>query len=415
MERQSLLGIATVVAVMAALGCGGDDDGAGGAGATGGTGGTGATGSTGGAGGSGATGGTGGSGGTGGEGGGAGACLDASQHESVFTLDVPELCLVATYTAPFAALSYAPPTWGRHGGPLTLTQAYNGPTPTDELTLTRWAVPAEATGALSTMEVIGPFNAGVTGTDPFFAGVAVDLPDTPLTLVGWADATLAGQLIALDGTTIADAWDAHGYFWGAALSDGTTTRLLHSSLSELGANAADTSGVYAADWNAASPGTPTNGTVDTWGLANGPVAVDADGNAFAVMTDYINGNQILRGWPAAAVAPDTTGSVVGTELWDLPGFGSSLAALAPSGNEGLVFYQAQTFDGNGVVNDDVTLQRYEIDGGAVAPLGVPTTGISLVADNAEVVLFADSANRLWIGTADGSSGSVFYVLDRAAR
>ena len=101
--------------------------------------------------------------------------MAASEHEGVFTLDVPELCLVAKYDAPFAAASYAPPTWGRHGGPLTLAQAYNGPTPTDELTLTRWAVPTEATGTLTTMEVVGPFNAGVTAT-PAKKG---SLPVTP--------------------------------------------------------------------------------------------------------------------------------------------------------------------------------------------------------------------------------------------
>ena len=388
------LGLGAVVASLASMGCGGDDDGtgAGGAGGAGASGGTGGTGGTGGAGGTGGTGGTGGAGGTGG--GGSSPCMAASEHEGVFTLDVPELCLVAKYDAPFAAASYAPPTWGRHGGPLTLAQAYNGPTPTDELTLTRWAVPTEATGTLTTMEVVGPFNAGVTGSDPFFAGVAVDLPDTALTLVGWADSTLAGQLIALDGTTVADSWDVHGYFWGAALSDGTTTRLLHSSLSELDATTSDTSGVYASDWNAASPATPTNATVDTWGLANGPVTVDAEGNAFAVMTDYINGNQTLRAWPSTTVAPGTA---------------------APAGTDGLAFYQPQTFDGNGVVSEDVTLQRYEVVGDAIEAVGAATTGIDLVTDNTEVVLFVDGAGRLWVGVADSLSSAIFYVFDRDAR
>ena len=217
------------------------------------------------------------------------------------------------------------------------------------------------------------------------------------------------------GTTVADSWDVHGYFWGAALSDGTTTRLLHSSLSELDATTSDTSGVYASDWNAASPATPTNATVDTWGLANGPVTVDAEGNAFAVMTDYINGNQTLRAWPSTTVAPGTAASATGAELWDVPGFGSSLAAMAPAGTDGLAFYQPQTFDGNGVVSEDVTLQRYEVVGDAIEAVGAATTGIDLVTDNTEVVLFVDGAGRLWVGVADSLSSAIFYVFDRDAR
>ena len=184
-------------------------------------------------------------------------------------------------------------------------------------------------------------------------------------------------------------------------------------MSELGATSSDTSGIYAADWNAASPSSPTSATVDAWGLANGPVTVDAEGNAFAVMTDYINGNQTLRAWPSTAVAPGTTAPLMGTELWVLPGFGSSLAAMAPAGADGLAFYQSQTFDGNGVVNEDVTLQRYEVSGDAVDPKGAASTGIDLVTDNTEVVLFVDGTGRLWLGVSDSLSSAVFYVLDRA--
>src|SRR5690606_14523186 len=136
-------------------------------------------------------------------GGGATSCLPASSHTDVFTL-AADLCVVATYEAPFAVASYAPPSWGRHDGPMTLVQAFAGADPADEITLTRWGVPAEG-GALSVTETVGPLGVGASPM-AYFASIATDLPGTPWTVVAYADTTFAGELVALDGDTVADRW-----------------------------------------------------------------------------------------------------------------------------------------------------------------------------------------------------------------
>ncbi|MCA9621594.1 MAG: hypothetical protein KC731_21375, partial [Myxococcales bacterium] len=346
--------------------------------------------------------------GTGGTGGAAGdGCLADSEHDTVFAIALEDLCLRAKYTAPFTVGSYTPPSWGRHGGPVTLVQAYAGPSPDDEITLTRWGVPTEATGELTTVEVVGPLATGASAGDPFFAGVAVDLPDTLLTLVGWADGSLSGKLVALDGSVVADSWDIAGYYWAAAHSDGTTARLLISALSAPLDGAVGSAGLYAGDWDASTPTDPSPTTVHTWGLANGPVALDGAGNAFAVMTDYLSGNQSLRGFAAASVAPGAIGAT-GTELWDIPGFGSSLAAVHLASDGGWVFYQPQTFVTE-VESGDVMGQRYGDGGGAVSPIGGLVPALTFVEANTEVTLMSDPTDRLWVGVA-GENGSTFYVL-----
>src|SRR5690606_1669244 len=78
--------------------------------------------------------------GGGGSGGGSSSCLASSSHADAFTFEADGLCVVARYEAPFAVASYAPPTWGRHSGPMTLVQGFAGADPADEITLTRWAI-----------------------------------------------------------------------------------------------------------------------------------------------------------------------------------------------------------------------------------------------------------------------------------
>src|SRR5690606_37988270 len=117
--------------------------------------------------------------------------------------------------------------------------------PADEITLTRWGVPAEG-GALSVTETVGPLGVGASPM-AYFASIATDLPGTPWTVVAYADTTFAGELVALDGDTVADRWSVNGYYWGAAVGTGTP-RLVHTSQGALDDVAGATAGLYAADF-----------------------------------------------------------------------------------------------------------------------------------------------------------------------
>jgi hypothetical protein len=395
------LAMASLMASLGSLHCGGDDDAlttstsssssssSGGSGAMGG-------------GGSGATGG-------GGMGGATPTCLDATEYEATFSLEIAELCLLARYDAPLSVSSYNAPSWGRHGGPLTLQQTFAGPTPTDEISLTRWSPPNASTGTLTAPETIVVIDTGIVGVNPFFAGVAIDMPGDSVTYVGWADGTLVGEVLAIEGDVVVGRHDNAGYFGAAGWDSGNDRRLLISALSPLDDNAVGTSGIYAADWQ--GMGMATSSTIDTWGLANGPVTMDADGNAFAVMTDFNTGNQSLRGWTATAIGPGAP-AAPGAELWNIAGFGSSLAAMAASDDaDGLVFFQAQTFS-NELVNEDVLVQPFGLAGDSIVSTGPASVGIDFVDDNTEASLMTDDQGRLWVGVGDGMGGAIFFVLGR---
>jgi hypothetical protein len=342
-----------------------------------------------------------------GGGGASGACLPSSSHADVFTLPA-DLCVVATYDAPFAVASYTPPSWGRHGGPMTLVQAFAGADPVDEITLTRWQLPGEPGGSLSAAEVLGPLAVGASPM-AYFASVATDLPGTPWTVVAYADATFAGELVALDDDTIADRWSVNGYYWGAAVGTGTP-RLVHTSQGALEDAAGATAGLYAADF-CAGPALCAGGaaTIDTWGNATGPLAADGAGNVFAVQTDFVSDDQTLRGFAAAAIAPGEP-AVTGTDLFTVPGFGSSLAAIAPAGGApGWVLFQPQTFDGT-VVADDVVGARFSVSGDTLSAVGDASTAISFTEPNTDVSLMGDGQGRIWLGLATGASSSTFFVI-----
>ena len=88
--------------------------------------------------------------GQGGAGGSGSACLDGAVAAPWFTLQTDELCVVEAHHAavlvgydPNANFYLRVPTWGRHGGPLTLTPVDDG-----TITLSRWAVPSDPQGEL---------------------------------------------------------------------------------------------------------------------------------------------------------------------------------------------------------------------------------------------------------------------------
>lgn len=385
------------------------------------TGSGGGAGATGGAGGGGAIGGAGGDGGVadGGAGGGGGmapaGCLAESEHDTMFTIDLAGLCVVDKFTAPFEIGYALQPRWGRHGGPVTLVQAYDGASPTDEITITRWAVPTTTNASLTTLENLGPFSLGIgaVALGPFISPVVIDLPLSSWTVVGWTGENATGEIIALDGTTVGDRWANVGYFDAATLDDGTKARLVHTGQSEIldgDFNNAET-GVYAADFCSGPTLCASDPafTIATWGAANGPVARDTAGNVFVVNSDFIAGDQELRAFHQSEMAPGENGESA-TVLFTVAGYGSALAVIdAAPGMDGIVLYQPI----EGVDAQPVIAQHFKVTGNAVVAEGTPTAAIALLAGDG-VSLMNDAEGRVWLGIATGGGETTFFVLDRDA-
>lgn len=417
-----LFTVTLITGVIALTGC--DEDvattdttGTGGMTEQGGGGGVGTTGGGGATGGAGGLGGAGGAGGAGGGGGMGTACLDTSEHEAVFSIDHASLCLVDKFTAPFEVGFAISPRWGRHGGPVTLVQAYDlSFNPTDEVTITRWSVPANTNESLSAFATLGPFSLSIPAqtSGPFLSPVVVDLPLSSWSVVGWTGDGAVGEVITLDDTTIGGRWDNVGYFDAVAVDDGTNARLLHTSATAAGDGDTGNSaaGLYAAEF---CPGpmlcaTNPTATVDTWGTNTGPVARDGDGNVFAITTDFGGGDQELRGFEASDVAPGG-GAVTGATLLTLNGFGAALATVKTGGNKGLVLFQPQEFT-TVVENKPLVAQGYKVTGQGLSADGADATAITLVAADA-VTLMNDDAGRVWMGVVTDTGETTFYVLDSA--
>ncbi len=355
-----------------------------------------------------------GSGGGGGEGGGAPTCLDASAIAGMFTIAQPSLCAVAIYEADgMIVQSFQTPTWGAHGGPLTVTAIGGG-----EVTLERWTPPAGASGKLTKVDtqVDAQIPAGA-----FVGSAAVDLPFFGWTAIDWSGAfpDTLGEVILIKGAKVDKRYAANGPFALGGISAAPDQgRLLLTGLSPVGDGAAGANGLYAADscGNAAMPSLLPDGdpackapiAVTAWGDASGPIAVDRDGNAFA-LTSSFSGDQEARGFAAASIArgaPATKGSV----LFTLPGFGSALAALAPAaGGKGLVAFQP--FDGMTFEAEDVIGQRYSVAAGAVNAEGTPDPLLKLAKAGTAVGLFTDDHEQIWVAVPT-AAGTTFVVLAR---
>lgn len=363
----------------------------------------------GGAGQGGAGGGEGGSGGAGGAGGGApGACLEASAHEGLFAIDVPDLCAVAVYDAPGLVTEQygALPTWGRHGGLLVGTFPAAGG-PIASIDLLRFTAPGGSSGELEVATTT--VDVGLDGE--LFAGAqVVDLPGTDRSVFTYtgADFMNDGGLAVLDGRGLIADRPLIGGLGVAAVPAGDAARVLVTALGPVG-GAAATPGFYAADACEPPAELCDDGAIATWGDATGPVTVDADGNAFAIMTSF-DGTQEARGWTADAVQGDAEPSAGATVL-ELPGFGSPFAAVAPAGDApGLLVFQPA--DATTFAPVEPVVVRYATDGGAVVPAGEPVRLLDLEDDEAPVSLTTDDDGRLWVGVPSGA-GTRFVVLDRA--
>jgi len=95
----------------------------------------------------------------------------------------------------------------------------------------------------------------------------------------------------------------------------------------------------------------------------------------------------------------------------LGAFGSSVAALAPSGaSPGFVFFQQYDSSFTAL---DVAVQAFTEGNSALAASGTTTiSAITPATAATDIYLFTDSSNRLWAATSDGSTTSTFVVIDR---
>jgi hypothetical protein len=150
--------------------------------------------------------------------------------------------------------------------------------------------------------------------------------------------------------------------------------------------------------------------VAAWGEFSGPVAADRDGNVIAVMSSFSTGDQEARGFAASAVARGEP-AVSGDLLFKLPGYGMSLAALAPEagGGAGLVVFQPS----DGMAGPlDVVGQRYVVEGATLKPEGSVSTLLKLAKPATSLTLLTGEGARIWVGVPV-SGATRFVVLARA--
>jgi hypothetical protein len=398
--------IATLLPVLTAAGCGGGGDTTTTTTTTTGPGGSGGSGGSGGAGANGGSGGAGATGGSGGAGGAEITCLPEAAYQSLFTIVAPDLCAVAVYTAD-ATIAYQQPTWGDHGGPL-LVEA--GPAE-GQVTLLRWTPPKGAEGAVTIAKTVvdakipaGAFVGGEALDLGFRSGTAIShqgmFPDTQ------------GEMIVVDGSDTTERYETNGLFSMAThfkQPDGSTGRFLHTGLSPLGDNVAGANGLYAADDCAGDFISCAAGIqVAGWGDSSGPVVLDAQGNGFAVMTNFA-GDQVARAFASATLAKGAA-PTGGDVLFGLAGFGLGLAVIAPTDSaQGIVAFQpsdAMTFEAL-----DVIELRYTATNDTVTAKTTPKTLFALPTPNTPVALLVDPQDRLWVGVPS-ATGTTFVVITR---
>jgi hypothetical protein len=363
-----------------------------------------------------ATSGAGGGGGSGGSSSSSGGnvnCLDPSASKSFFTIADPSFCVVATYDADMSG-GVGLPSWGSHGGPFTFVR----PAGSGSVDLVRWKLPAGATGKLSaeTTHVDAMLPA-----DTFVSEQVVDLPFFSWTAFSWAGKfpNTAGEIVMVKGSSVAKRYPINGALSiGGVASDMEHGRLFGSSLSAVADATSNKNGLYAAD----TCGTTANPdllpgqdstckppiAISAWGDASGPVVADRDGNVFVVMMGF-SSDQEARAFAATTIARGQ-GPTDGAQLFKLPGFGSSLVAIAPqAGIHGVVLFQP--FNPTTFEAEDVIAQTYSVSGESVKPEGAPTPFLKLAKSNTTLTLTRDDQDRLWVGAAV-ASGTTFVVLAR---
>jgi hypothetical protein len=405
MKHGSQMGLHGVVgalvgALFVGLAACGDDAGTGGtagddAGGAPSNGGAGGAPSNGGAGGAPSTGGAPSSGG-GGAGGGPARCLDLG--DAPFSVEGDDLCLVRVVDAPGLSLAAygATPTWGRHDGLLTLA------TRGASLTRTRWSLDGDL--------LVGAEDPSVTIADlpgdAFWGGLTVDSDvAAEYSVAGWSgqDFFNDGELVGFGAAAVqVSRGNATGVFGVVTVGQ----RVLYTGLSPVGGPAEGRPGLYAAELASAASGFEGSTLVDEFGQATGPLALDADGRLFAIMTNFGDGTQEVRTYAAADV-DSASPPVVGASFATLDGYGDALAALAPTASApGLLVFQPNDAAGP---HQPVVLWRYAADG---APEGAtPSAWFTPDAPDTNVTLTSDDDGQLWVGI-DGGATSTLYVFAR---
>jgi hypothetical protein len=343
-------------------------------------------------------------------------CLDPKDYESVVKITDSSLCIVAMYTAAMhvgfdASFAETSPTWGKHNGPLTM--AASGA----NVTLTRWDVPNGATGALAPK--VGKAIDAAVPQGTFFNAAANDLlyGGFNLTVVGWSQfGGTAGEAILLNepSSKVEDRHNVTGFYGLAAFGGANKRRWLTASFSAVGKPEKGAAGVYVQD---SCDGKVTTHSLDVLGDASGPVALDDQGNFFAIYPSIAKGTQSLRGYSAASVTMCQAPGA-GEELFSIKGSGGALAAKAPSGaSDGYVLFTPGMLVGNTYTYQNVIAQRYAVTGGKVVKKGEPADAIAATTKpqgGADIRLMLDDKGRIWASlvTDKAKPQSTFFVLDR---
>jgi hypothetical protein len=425
-SRMQNLGITAAIAIAIAfgggalaVGCGDSESpnpiGSGGSGGAGGGGLGGSTASTEIGGGS-ATGGSGAGGstiGTGGAGGGAPlSCVAKSLYDDLFTVMDDAVCAVAVYEGKgafdFHTTSIA---FGAQGGPVILQPSMT----TGSVDILRYA-PHAATFTVTTD------TAAASIPDTGFVGPqALDLGFFGWTAINYQGAfpNTQGEIILLNGTTVAKRYPVNSPFaFGAIVDSSDEGRLIYTGLSKIDDDATAVNALYGADscglstMNPALEGCGDPIAISTWGDASGPVAVDALGNAFAVMVSF-SGDQEARGFARTEIARGTP-PTDGATMFTLPGYGSAIAAIAPTAmDDGILAFQPS--DGTTFEALDVIAQRYHLGSGALTATGTPTPLLHLANQDTAVSMASDPSSNVWVAATRGAAPNqklVFVVLAR---
>jgi hypothetical protein len=323
-------------------------------------------------------------------------------------------CAVAVYTANEALPSLISPSWGTHGGPLVQVADMVG----GGVTLERWTAPAGSMGAMTKTTKDVP--AGVP-SGAFLNAQANDLPFFGWTALSWTGPapSTAGPIALFAGSAAGPTYMVSGVYSLAGISDGAGQgRLLYTGQSVLGTTTAGTNGLYAADACSmpmqelgAGTGCAAPALVDAWDEYSGPVALNTNGDAFAVNTKASVGTQEARGYAAAQVKRGAP-AVKGATLFTVNGYSGSLAALAPTSSApGVVIFQP--FDSTKGTALDVIEQGYTVSGGAIVPAsGMPTTLLHVPTGSMSgYPFFTDGTDRLWVAVP-GTTSTTYVVVAR---
>jgi hypothetical protein len=335
----------------------------------------------------------------------------------VLTIKDEGFCVVGSYETDSVKGTL---TWGSHGGPMFAATAMS---PAGAINVTRLTAPMGTTGKLT---------AGTNVVDlglpmmTYFGSQVIDLPFFNWTMVSYtnADMLVTGKIIMFEGNNVLLNYPINGFLAAVAVGpDELTGRLFYSGLSPIFKNATNKNALYVAEpcgTLANKPRLVSDGdascmdsfAIDAFGDYSGPVAADAMGNVFAVMSSS-TGDQEARGYAADTVKRGS-GPVVGASMFKLPGFAGSLAAVGPDGTGvGVVVFQPQEFDAVSMMSQgkDVVAQRFTVEAGVIANKGV--AGPFMVpTQTGELLNFTgDDQGRIWVA-AKRATGVAVLVIAR---